>query len=361
MTRKLPRRLHAGAWWLWALGLMAVATQTTNPLLLGLVVAVCGVVVARRRGGAAWAGGYRAYLVVAAVVVAIRIFFRTLFGGGVGADVLFHLPRLSIPGGLTVGGPVTAQQVLAGMYDGFRLAAILVCVGAANTLADPRRLARSLPAALSGVATSVVVALSLAPQLVESFARIRRARRLRGESGTGWRSLRPLLVPLAEETLHRSVSLAASMEGRGYGRPSPSNRKWGAVAIGGLAPLAVGSFWLVTGSETVGATATVGAGAVLVVGGIAGAGNRDRRTRYRADRWERQEWLVGLSGVVAAVGVYVTAATTTGVLAPTLDPLTWPQLSPVAAISVLVAATPAVTAPPTPPVPSLRSIPEAAQ
>ena len=34
MTR-LPRALHPGAWWLWALGLAAAASRTTNPLLLG--------------------------------------------------------------------------------------------------------------------------------------------------------------------------------------------------------------------------------------------------------------------------------------------------------------------------------------
>ena len=33
-------RLHPAAWWLWAVGLVAAATQTTNPLLLGLMVAV---------------------------------------------------------------------------------------------------------------------------------------------------------------------------------------------------------------------------------------------------------------------------------------------------------------------------------
>lgn len=363
MTGRLPRRLHAGAWWLWALCLMTVATQTTNPLVLGLVVTVAGVVVASRRGPSQWAGGYRAYLVVAAVVVSIRVLFRILLGGGFGPDVLFMLPRVEVPGGsLVIGGPVSAQQVLAGLYDGFRLAAILVCVGAANTLADPRRLARSLPSVLTGVGTSVVVALSLAPQLVESFARIRRARRLRGESGGGWRSLRPLLVPLVEETLDRAIALAASMEGRGYGRASPGGHTWGLVASIGVAVIAVGSFWIVAGSEPLSAAAMLGLGVTLVAVGFTGAGRRAQRTRYRAERWGRHEWLVGLSGVVAAVGVYLTGVLTTGVLAPTLEPLEWPQLPVLTAFTVLLAATPAVTAPPVPSMaPSLRTLPETAR
>ncbi|MDP9443673.1 MAG: ECF transporter S component [Actinomycetota bacterium] len=34
-----PRTLHPGAWWLWALGLAAAASRTTNPAILLLVLA----------------------------------------------------------------------------------------------------------------------------------------------------------------------------------------------------------------------------------------------------------------------------------------------------------------------------------
>ena len=43
---RLPRPLHPGAWWLWALGLATAASRTTQPLLLGLVIAVTAYVVA---------------------------------------------------------------------------------------------------------------------------------------------------------------------------------------------------------------------------------------------------------------------------------------------------------------------------
>ena len=143
MTR-LPRRLHAGAWWLWAIGLGAAATRTTNPILLGLILAVIGLVVAARRSPGTHRG-LRVYLAVALVMIGIRVVFRMLFGGGVGDHVLFSLPTLPLPdwwSGVMIGGPVTAEALLAALYDGLRLATIVLCVGAANTLADPRRLLR---------------------------------------------------------------------------------------------------------------------------------------------------------------------------------------------------------------------------
>ena len=60
-----------------------------------------------------------------------------------------------------------------GFYDGLRLATMLICLGAANALANPRRLLRSMPPALHEVSTAVVVALSVFPQLAESVVRVR--------------------------------------------------------------------------------------------------------------------------------------------------------------------------------------------
>ena len=57
---------------------------------------------------------------------------------------------------------------------------MLICVGAANALANPKRMLKAVPGALYEVGIAVVVALSVAPQLVESVLRVRRARRLRG-------------------------------------------------------------------------------------------------------------------------------------------------------------------------------------
>lgn len=140
--------LHAGAWWLWALGLATAASRTTNPLLLGLIVGVAGYVVAARRTSAPWARSYSAFLKLGLFVIGLRLFFSVLLGSPIpGAHTLFALPELPLPAwaaqGIRVGGRVTAEQLVFAFYDGAKLAALLVCVGAANALANPARLLKS--------------------------------------------------------------------------------------------------------------------------------------------------------------------------------------------------------------------------
>jgi energy-coupling factor transport system permease protein len=222
VSARLPRDLHPVAWWVWALGLATAASFTTNPLVLLTIVAVATVVVLARRSEQPWAYSFRLYAWVALVIVVMRVLFRVLLGGGVdGGHVLLDLPEIPLPSwvlGLHLLGPVTRESLLAGLYDGLRLGTIVICVGAANALANPKRLLRSVPAALHEVGTALVVAVTVLPQLVESTRRVRAAQALRaGDTRrTGW--LRRFLVPVLEDSLERSLRLAAGMDTRGYGR-----------------------------------------------------------------------------------------------------------------------------------------------
>ena len=361
---RIPRRLHPIAWWLWALGLATAGTQTTNPVLLALVLAVLATVVTNRRGDAPWARAFKYYLILAAVVVAIRVVFRSLFGGDVDAGtmhVLFTLPHVPLPSwaaGVQLGGPVTLEGTLGALYGGLQLGVLLGCLGAANSLADPKRALRVLPGALYELGVAVVVAISVAPQLVESINRVRRARQLRGGATAGFHALRAIAIPVLTDALERSLRLAAAMDSRGYGRASGASprarRVSGSLMIGGMFGLCLGLYGLVDSStpRAIGLPALV-IGSLLCVAGLVFGSRRVRASHYRPDRWLRAEWLVVLCGSVPAA-VLLAGAGGLAALNPSTDPPLWPSLPVLPALAVLVGGLAAVIAPP----PPRRSVPE---
>ena len=356
----MARWLHPGAWWLWALGLAAAASRTTNPLLLGLILAVAAYVVAARRPEAPWARSFGVFLWFGLVIIAVRVVFQTLFGAPMGSTVLVTLPEVGLPevlAGVRIGGEVTAESLLFALYDGLRLAVILACVGAANSLASPSRLLASVPAGLYEVGVAIVVALTFAPQLVSDLSRVRATRRLRGRPDSGLRGIAGAAMPVFEGALERSVDLAAAMDSRGYGRTAQSTpaqrRVTAGLLLGGLVGVLLGVYaaldsavpsWLALG--------LAGVGVVAAVVGLRLSGRRAVRTRYRPDPWATPEWLVAGSGIVAALGLAVAVALAGSAqaagLAPSVVPMAWPSLPLLPALAVAVALLPAWVAPPVP-------------
>ncbi len=315
--------------------------------------------VAARRGAAPWALAFRMYLYLAGCIVCLRVFFRLVFGGAEGTTILLRLPEIPLPAwaaGIRLFGAVSAESLLGGLYDGLRLAAVVVCLGAANALANPKRLLKAMPPALYEMGTAVVVALSVFPQLAESVLRVRRARKLRG--GANHRRLRALhaiVIPVLEDALDRSLRLAASMDSRGYGRAAlvrPRQRvATGVLMVLGLIGVCVGGYATLDGS-----TPRLLAGPVLVLGVVVGllgfhlAGRRVQRTRYRPDRWRPPEVVVVLSGVGVAVTLFATSTVDPTNLNPSLLTLSWPALSWPPLVGVLLGVLPAwLSPPPAPP------------
>lgn len=348
----LPRDLHPVAWWLWAIGLAVAASCTTNPFALALVVGVAVVVVSARRSDQPWARVFRLYLWMGAAIVVIRVAFRVLLGSPVAGTVLFTLPEIPLPDwvlGIRLLGPVTRESLLFGLYEGMRLAAIVISLGAANALANPKRLLKSVPPALYEIGSSLVVAISVLPQLADSVRRVRAAQRLRGGPAGRLGGVRRLLVPVLEDALERSLSLAAGMDTRGYGRSGTLTARQRAVTgvlmLLGLGGVCVGTYavldqtaprWLAL------PMVVVGVGAAVL--GLASAGRRVERSRYRPDRWRWPELVVVASGLVAAGALWWTARYDVAAAHPDLQ--TWPVLSQTALAGLLVALLPAVATPP---------------
>lgn len=364
MSSPVRRTVHPAAWWVWAVGVAGAVTQITNPLLLVIAAAVVVVVVLARRIDVPWARSFHFFIGVGIFIVVCRVLLYVLIGTkapvvpGVPPleHVVVNLPTVNLPSwaqGITLLGPVSIEGLLGAGCEGLRLATMLLCVGAANALANPRRLLRSVPAALRDFGTAAVVAVGVLPQLFDSMHRVRRARELRGRPGaTGLRGLGQLAIPLLQDTLDRSMTLAASMDARGFGtrRPRPARERvlTAVGTLGGLMITCVGVFLLLSQQRNKPVAPAV---AALVVGlalcglGLWLGGRAVPHTTYRPDPWGAVETLTAATGL-ACLGLViwlVNAAPLT--TSQPMQPLRWPSLPLVGLFAFLVAALPAYFTP----------------
>ncbi|CAL9564012.1 hypothetical protein SUDANB132_04695 [Streptomyces sp. enrichment culture] len=348
-----PAALHPGAWWLWALALGTAATRTTNPLLLTLLIATSAYVVAVRRPHTPWSRSYGAFVKLAAAVILIRLAFAVVLGSPIpGAHTVLTLPEVPLPDwaqGIRLGGRVTAEALTFALYDALRLAALLICVGAANALANPSRLLKSLPGALYEMGVAVVVALTFAPHLIADVRRLRAARRLRGRPDKGVRGLLQVGLPVLEGALERSVALAAAMDARGYGRtaavPPAVRRTTAALTLGGLLGVCAGTYGLLTAEGGSYGVPVLLAGVAAALAGLWLGGRRTLRTRYRPDAWNARAWLVTASGAAVAALLTLAASRDPAALNPGVVPLVAPTLPLWPAAAVLIGLLPAFLTP----------------
>lgn len=358
-STRTRRLLHPAAWWVWAGGLAAAAMRTTNPFLLALIIASVAFVVASRRQPTPWAASFGSFFKLGLVLIAFRLVLQILFGARIpGGHELFTIPSVQLPSwaaGVSIGGPVTIELLLDGLYSSLRLATVLVCFGAVNSLCSPYRLLRSLPAVLYEAGVVVTVALSFAPQAVMAVARVRDARRLRGRPTKGLRGVRGMAIPVLEDALERSVSLAASMDARGYGRRgdlSARARRASSVATAvGLLAVCVGTYALLdVSAPRFLALPLLGAGAAAMAIGLLARGRHTSRSRYRPDPWRSPEWIVSGTGVVVLAAFTVAAVIDPNALDPSVYPLVWPAVPLLPVAGIALALLPAWVSPVPPPV-----------
>ena len=357
MTALLPRAVHPVAWWGWAVGLAVAVSSTSNPFLLLTALGVAALVVTSRRGSSPWARSFRLYLWLGLFIVLVRTLLHVLVGLKFGDTVVLPLPDVTLPGwaaGINLLGDLRLEGLVRAVTEGLRLAVMIACIGAANALANPKRLLRSLPGALSEIGSAVVVTITVAPQLADSVQRVMRARALRGDTARGIRALPRVALPVLEDTLDRSLMLASAMDSRGYGRRrevTPAQRALtGLCTLGGLVASAVGIYGLLdaTTPGRLGAPA-LAVGVALSLTGIWLGGHANARSTYRPDPWRWPEWLTVASGAAAAVATQVVMRSEPASLSMPVEPLVVPGLPLLAVAGLLVAALPAVLTPEPPP------------
>ncbi len=347
-------RPHAAAWWLWAAGLAVAALRTTNPLILLVLGAVVACVTVARLPDDQARRTMRSFVVLAALVVSLRLVLQVLVGQRLPGHVLFSLPSVSLPDwarGVSIGGPVTVESLLVALVGGLRLAVVLVAFGAANALSSARELLRSLPPVAHEAAVAVTVALSFVPELFASVARVRDARMLRGRPSRGLAGIRGITVPVLEDALEHSVTLAASMGARGFGRraarPSVGRHLLtvGAALLGSIL-LLLGGYGSLAGSSPLPAPLAMAIlGVALLILSTMTSARRAIRTRYRPAPFGLRSVVCGLSGWAPVGAGIVLDAVDPGATAWTPSPLVWPSVSPLLLMGTLLALLPLAVAP----------------
>lgn len=292
------------------------ASLTSNALLLLGISGLSMLMVKLFRDEASWSRSIRFYLQLGLIVVFIRVLFRIIFNLEISPkDIFLNLPGIEISLGfgsaLQLFGPISKVSLWAAVIDGLRLATIILAVGMANSLANPRKLLKSTPGALYEVATAISISINLAPQLIASLNRVRRANRLRGSS-SGLSSLPKIVIPVLEDSIDQSLALAASMSARGFGRRDAISRnRMLATRFSGLASLTAltsGIFLLlISPSAQQIDLALVAVGLALAVLYIKMSSVGSARTTYRPVAWRTGDLILLCSAftllVVAFMGV----------------------------------------------------------
>jgi energy-coupling factor transport system permease protein len=189
---------------------------------LAILVFICTIGLLPLVGGKPIFNRMRLYLLVALAIAVSRIIFRIIFNPGTSSgSILINLPKLELDLGfgsaIGILGSFTTTALTQSLTEGLRLSAIVLGIGFAAGMANPRQLLKSTPAALYEISTAVSMALNLAPQLIKSAERVRLARKLRGRSNN-LGTMAGIVIPVLEDSIDASLELAASMDARGFGR-----------------------------------------------------------------------------------------------------------------------------------------------
>jgi energy-coupling factor transporter transmembrane protein EcfT len=224
------------AWWAWAISLsIALFISGDGWFATGLVVA-SAILVRELKTDHPWSRSFAVAMRFVAIIIAIRMMIAIVIGVPIPGTTLFTLPTAQLPdwiSGIRFGGPVTLERLSSTLAEVMVIVGVVALFATATTLTSPHRMIRSLPVAFYQLGLILTISTSVFPQLVASIERITMARRLRGQQITGLRHWRKIAMPLLEESLERSLDLAAAMESRGFGqrrirsmyRPDP----WGSI------------------------------------------------------------------------------------------------------------------------------------
>jgi len=340
---------------LWLLAALMPAILTKNPYYLTITMLAVGANYASLGRAFPLARQWGAFLRVGLILVLFSIAFNLLFVSA-GDTRLFTLPTLrwkimttlQQPASIQVGGAVTLESLIYGLANGMALMAVLITFATFNTLVDHYQLLRSTPRFLYQSAMVASIAITFVPQLVIAQREIREAQALRGHRFRGIRDLLPLFVALLAEGLERSITLAESMDARGFGgqasdQAARSGWLFKSIIALALAVLGSGAFALSYFPSSGIGGAMMLMGGLMLIAVLWMVGQNVQRSRYRRDLWRRHDTLVATAALVTILVILVEWAIYRSSLVFYPYPkLNWPSFNPLIGVALLLIATPAL-------------------
>lgn len=212
--------MNSITWWLWSVALAITSIRSQNNLYIFALIILFIVVVWQRKNVENLLNPFKLTLQLALIATVVRLIFAVLIGTPLPGKILFSLPQLQLPewlAGVRVGGDVTSERLISVFTESMKFAIVLIAFGAASALSSPIQIIKSISSRVYLFGVVLLIAVSILPQIVQSFNRVLAARRMRGLAKVSIGNFRTVLAPVLEESLERALDLSAAMESRGFG------------------------------------------------------------------------------------------------------------------------------------------------
>ena len=212
--------MNSLSWWLWSIFLAAAAIRSQSIFIGIFLILLFSLVVAKCKNQEEWGNPFKLTLQLAVAALLVRLFFAILIGTPLPGKALISLPQLDLPNwlaGIRVGGDVTRERLSLVIAESLKFAVVLIAFGAASALSSPVQVIKLISGRIYLFGVTLIIAVSVLPQIVNSFNRVQAARRMRGLTKLRLNNFRSIITPVLEESIERAIDLSAAMESRGFG------------------------------------------------------------------------------------------------------------------------------------------------
>jgi energy-coupling factor transport system permease protein len=174
-----------------------------------------------------------------------------------------------------------------------------------NRVLPVRAVLRLVPRAYYPAAVVMSIAITFAPAALQQVRQIGEAQAVRGHRVRGLRSWLPLIVPLLEGSLERSMQLAEAMMARGFAsaEAQPDKRPQ-LLMLGGLVALVGGWLLRLAWHQLIPGAILLVAGTAALTAALILAGRQHPHTVYRPDRWHPADLCV-VAGAALTASIYL--------------------------------------------------------